>query len=260
MNHCKICKSETIKIFNTKILNKYPVDYFQCTFCDFVQTEKTYWLEESYLNPMNLTDTGIMVRNQRSARIVTSIIFLFFNKSYQFLDYAGGYGVFTRIMRDKGFNFYWDDPHTKNVISRGFEKKDNQKFDVVTTFESFEHFDNPLLEIEKILKISKNIIFSTELISKTAPDPDNWWYYGKEHGQHIALYTQKSLHFIAKKYTVNYYNINNLHFFSEKKISIIGNVFLKFKFSKHILYMLSFILDFFIESKTFSDMENLKSK
>ena len=128
MNNCKICTSETVKVFNTKILNKYYVDYFQCSFCNFVQTEKPYWLEESYQNPMNLTDTGIMLRNERSARIVTSVIFLFFNKSFKFLDYAGGYGVFTRIMRDKGFDFYWDDPYTKNVLSRGFEKKDNQTF------------------------------------------------------------------------------------------------------------------------------------
>ena len=181
MNNCKICNSQTNKIFNTKILKKYDVDYFQCTTCNFVQTERAYWLEESYRNPMNLSDTGIILRNRRSSRIVTSIIFLFFNKNFKFLDYAGGYGVFTRIMRDKGFDFYWDDPYTKNVLSRGFEKKQNQKFDVVTTFESFEHFDNPLHEIEKIFEISKNVIFSTELIPTKLPHPDEWWYYGREH-------------------------------------------------------------------------------
>lgn len=260
MNNCKICTSEIVKIFKTKILNKYHIDYFQCSFCNFVQTEKTYWLEESYQNPINLTDTGIMLRNERLARIVTSIIFLFFNKSYKFLDYAGGSGIFTRIMRDKGFDFYWDDPYTKNLLCRGFEKKPNQKFDVVTTFESFEHFDNPILEIEKIIEISKNIIFSTELISKPFPDPNNWWYYGKEHGQHVELYTKKSLNLIAYKYNINYYNINNIHFFSEKKINFIGSLFLKLKFSKHVLFILSFILVFFIKSKTFSDMEKLKSK
>ncbi len=260
MNNCKICDAQTNKIFNTKILCKYDIDYFQCTYCNFVQTEKTYWLEESYQNPMNLTDTGILLRNQRSCRIVTSVIFLFFNKNNKFLDYAGGYGVFTRLMRDIGFDFYWDDPYTQNMLSRGFEKQQNQKFDVVTTFESFEHFDNPLLEIEQIIKISKNIIFSTELVPKKVPNPDTWWYYGREHGQHISLYSIKSLNFIAKKFDMNYYNIDNLHFFSEKKIGLIGTLFLKFQFSKYLLYILSFLFGLFIKPKTFNDMEYLKFK
>ncbi len=39
-----------------------------------------------------------------------------------FLDYAGGYGVFTRLMRDIGFDFYWHDPYTQNLFANGFEK------------------------------------------------------------------------------------------------------------------------------------------
>ncbi|CAM3957812.1 MULTISPECIES: class I SAM-dependent methyltransferase [Flavobacterium] len=258
MNNCKICNSKIEKIFTTKILYKYDVDYFRCINCKFVQTEQPYWLEESYANPMNLTDTGIMLRNNRSSKIVTSIILLFFKKEYNFIDYAGGYGVFTRLMRDIGFNFHWNDPYTKNLLSRGFEQKESIKYDVVTSFESFEHFEEPLTEIEKIFSISKNVIFSTELIPDNSPNPETWWYYGREHGQHIALYSRKSMEFLAKKYDVNYYNLNNLHFFTTKKINILSSMFLRFKYAKHILYILSFPLQLFLKSKTMSDMESLK--
>jgi Methyltransferase domain len=257
MEHCKICNEIAKKVFNAQILNKYNIDYFQCEKCDFVQTEKAYWLKEAYQNPMNYTDTGIMLRNDRSSKIVASLIFLFFNKKNVFLDYAGGYGVFTRTMRDFGFDYYWDDPYTKNVLSLGFESKPNMNFNMVTTFESFEHFDDPILEIEKILKLSKNIILSTTLITNPIPDPDKWWYYAKEHGQHIAFYSQKTFKYIAKKYNLNYYNIDNFHFFSERKLNWFSKQFLEFKFSKHILYGLSFVFGMFLNSNTKSDMENL---
>ncbi|MFT3794532.1 hypothetical protein [Flavobacterium sp.] len=131
---CKICGSETTKIFNTQVLYKYAVDYYQCPNCDFGQTEKPYWLDEAYVSSMNLSDTGVMLRCERMSKITTSLICLFFNSKGKFLDYAGGYGVFTRTMRDIGFDFYWDDPYTKNVIARGFDGKLDERYEMVTTF------------------------------------------------------------------------------------------------------------------------------
>ena len=257
--NCKICNSKTNNIFNSKILNKYNIDYFQCDKCDFVQTEMPFWLKEAYNNPMNFTDTGVISRNQKFSKIITSLLVLFFKKDRKFLDYAGGYGVFTRMMRDIGFDFYWTDPYTENVVSRGFEKNEKDNYYLVTTFESFEHFENPLEEIEKIFKFSKNVIFSTELIPKVLPLPNQWWYYGTEHGQHISIYSEKALRIIANKHQVNFYSLGNLHFFSENKIGFFGTLFLKFKYAKHILYLCYFLISFFIKSKTFSDMEDLKT-
>ena len=173
---CKICGNDTLRAFSAEIMKKYTVNYFQCPNCEFVQTENPYWLKEAYESPMNFTDTGIMVRNQRFSKVTASLLILFFDKKAKFLDFAGGYGVFTRIMRDMGFDFYWDDPYTKNLLARGFEKSDGEIYQVVTTFESFEHYENPLEEIGKITAISENIIFSTEPVAFPFPEKD-WWYY-----------------------------------------------------------------------------------
>lgn len=257
-NNCKICNNKTVFVFNAKIINKYIINYCQCESCDFVQTEKTYWLEEAYQNPMNYSDTGIMYRNEKFSKITTSLIFLFFNTKGKFLDYAGGYGVFTRMMRDVGFDYYWNDPYTKNLLARGFEQKSNDSYELLTTFECFEHLDNPMEEIEKILTLSKNLIFSTELTPIPLPKPNDWWYYGLEHGQHIAFYSKKSLELIAKKFDVNYYNIGNLHLFSQNKIGVVGRNFLKFKYAKHLLYLMYFGFSPFMKSKTMADMNDLK--
>ena len=125
----------------------------------------------------------------------------------------------------------------------------------MTTFESFEHFINPMDEIESLLKISKNIIFSTELLPNPIPKPDDWWYYGLDHGQHISFYSEKTFEFIAKKYNLNYANLGGLHILGEKKIS---NFQLKvLKLSKFGLHKL---LQKQLKSKTWEDYLKVSKK
>jgi len=258
--NCKICQNETSKIFDAIVLYKYEVSYFQCPKCGFAQTEKPYWLDEAYESSMNLSDTGVMFRSERMSKITTSLITLFFNSKGIFLDYAGGLGVFTRQMRDIGFNYYWQDPYTKNVLARGFEGDLNKKYELVTTFESFEHFEEPLDEVEKILKLTDTIILTTDLISKKAPKHENWWYYGSEHGQHIAFHSKDSFKVMATKFGLHYHNMMNVHILTRKKIGFIGTTFLKFKFAKHILYLGFFFINPFLKSKSIEDMNSFYSK
>ena len=217
---CKICHNKVNRVFSSKILNKYNIDYFYCKNCGFLQTEEPYWLKESYNESINITDTGIMARNIYMSKISSGVIYFFFDKRAVFVDYAGGYGIFTRLMRDFGFNFYWHDPYTKNVLARGLEYTSKIKnIELLTTFESFEHFVNPVKEMNKMFSISKNILFSTELLSNPIPKPEEWYYYGLDHGQHISFYSSKTLKFIAQKYNLNVYSMGTIHLLTEKKIN-----------------------------------------
>lgn len=246
--YCKICGSETHQIFDGTLLKKYTIQYFHCNHCNFLQTEEPYWLEEAYSESINVSDTGYMQRNLWLSKQLTILLSLFFDKNGKFLDYAGGYGVFTRMMRDIGFDFYWDDKYTTNLFARGFEHQSINKYEAVTTFESFEHFVNPMDDIESLLKISKNIIFSTELLPNPIPKPENWWYYGLDHGQHISFYSEKTFEFIAKKYNLNYTNLGSLHILTEKKISNFKLKLLKFsRFGLHKLLQKQ------LKSKTWQD-------
>ncbi len=167
---CKICNYETKNIFSAKILNKYDVKYYYCNNCGFLQTEEPYWLKEAYSNPISIIDTGIMARNIGSSKITAVILYLFFNKYGKFLDFAGGYGFLARLMRDMGFDFYWHDPYSPNLVARGFESKSNSlKYELITSFESFEHFVEPIQEFENMIKFSDNILFSTELLPSLIP-------------------------------------------------------------------------------------------
>lgn len=72
--NCKICNSKTEKIFDAKLMDKYKINYFYCQNCGFLQTEEPYRLDETYKNPIILTNTGYMQRNIHLSKI-TIILF-----------------------------------------------------------------------------------------------------------------------------------------------------------------------------------------
>jgi hypothetical protein len=78
-----------------------------------------------------------MVRNLFFRKRLTILLHLLFGNKAQFVDYAGGYGVFVRLMRDVGFDFQWYDKYTQNLFSAGFEWDETSKVDAVTLFEVF---------------------------------------------------------------------------------------------------------------------------
>jgi glycosyltransferase involved in cell wall biosynthesis len=218
---CHICKSESSKIFGAKVLGKYEVAYFECSNCGFIQTENSYWLEESYGSAITDLDVGLVSRNIKYSELLETVIKANFKCNGRFLDYAGGYGLFVRMMRDRGFNFFRQDRYCENLFAEHFDITDLEpkpKFEAVTAFEVFEHLDNPLADIEGMLKYSDTLIFSTELIpDEEIKGPDDWWYFTPETGQHISFYSLKTLKFIAKSYSLNFYTAGSLHMFTKMK-------------------------------------------
>lgn len=253
---CKICNKQTKQIFKAKILNKYEIDYFYCEHCGFLQTEKPYWLEESYSDAISISDTGVIGRNLTFSKTATILLKILTDNNQQYLDYGGGYGIFTRLMRDSGFDFYWYDKYATNLVARGFEGEvDGKKYEAITSFENFEHFENPIEEIEKIFSLTDFVLFSTDLVAQPAPSPENWWYYCLEHGQHVSLFSLKSLEYIAQKYGyILTSNGVNLHIFSKRKIN--NKVFLIEK----TIRKLGFEKFFKLKSKTVSDMHEMIEK
>lgn len=217
---CKCCNSENIKVqFEVRILKKYPAKYLRCEKCGFVFAENPHWIEESYQSAITFADTGISQRNIYFAKFLKIFIRLNFEKKGVFVDYAGGYGLLTRLMRDLGFEYLWTDKYCENLFARGFEYQNGSKIDFITAFEVFEHLSDPSIEVDKMLEISDTIIFSTELIPNPVPAPDQWWYYAFNHGQHLAFYTPESLNQLANSKGLKYYHDKNMHVFTKKNLS-----------------------------------------
>jgi len=250
---CKICGTKTNTVKKLTIRKKYEAEYRLCENCGFMFIDKTLWLKEAYEEPINTADTGYVTRNIFLSKKTLMLFSIIFGSKFTYLDYAGGYGMLARLMRDYGLDFLLYDLYTPNLFAKGFEYK-NQEIKAITCFECFEHFVSPIEEIEKMLKISKNVFFSTRLLPEEIPN-DKWEYYGTEHGQHIAFYSLKTLKFLAEKYHLNLNSEGDwLHLLTEKKISP-----LTFKLSLLLSkFQLDVIMRRFLKSKTISDSNFLK--
>lgn len=221
MTNCKICNSNSKYIFSANILNKYPVKYYQCENCQFLQTEETFWLDEAYEAAITKQDVGLLYRNRIIIPILKSLIKFCFDKKQRFIDYGAGYGILVRIMRDFGYNMFRYDKYCINIFAEGFDHQGNvNEYELLTAFEVFEHLVDPIKELEKMLSFSSNIFFSTEVQPTINISPNNWWYIMPETGQHIALFSIDSLKIMAKKFNLNFYsNGKNLHLFTKKKLN-----------------------------------------
>ena len=194
---CRVCGNNAKYLWSANLLD-LTVRYFECEVCGYVQTEPPYWLDRAYAEAINDSDTGIMTRNLNNVQLVLATLVMLGGLRGRVVDYAGGFGILVRLLRDRGIDALWADRYCQNLVARGFEY-DSGGAVLVTAFEAFEHFVHPGEEVDRLLTISPNVLFSTELIAGPAPTQGDWWYYGREHGQHIGFFRMKTLAFIAAK-------------------------------------------------------------
>lgn len=223
MRSCNICEGTLIKFGTNKILSKYDVAYYRCSKCGFVTTETPYWLGEAYCKAIADEDTGYVGRNLLFARFTQQLIHSHYNHRGSFLDYGAGYGLFVRLMRDAKVNFFSYDEYCMNLFAKEFQvdlTKDfaNFRYELITSFEVFEHFIFPMKEIKKLFLYTSDVLFSTELISANPPKFEGWPYYSGITGQHISFYSLDSLRYIAEKFNKRCYSDGRwLHLLTDRE-------------------------------------------
>lgn len=213
---CKVCGMPATVFGETVVLNKYRVQYFCCERCGFIQTETPYWLEEAYSSAIAAQDVGIMQRNLDNCRLTSAVLNLLIPKVSRAVDFGAGHGVFVRMMRDKGFNFFWSDRHAANDYARGFEYQEDLTYDFLTAFEVLEHFTDPVADLSKLMSLSDNVFVSTIIIPQPAPRIPDWWYYSPSTGQHISFYTTESLRILATRFGRNLLSVGSYHLFTKQ--------------------------------------------
>ncbi|MGC2614809.1 MAG: class I SAM-dependent methyltransferase [Terracidiphilus sp.] len=213
---CKVCESRTEFFEETQVLRKYRVRYFRCDKCGFMQTEEPYWLDEAYSSAIARQDVGAMQRNLVNCEITGAVLNLLFPKTNSAVDFGAGHGVFVRLMRDRGFKFFWSDRYATNDYARGFECQDGATFDFLTAFELLEHFVDPVSGLEQLMNLSDNVFVSTCLVPDPVPRLADWWYYVPTSGQHIAFYTKESLGLLATRFGRHLLSFGQFHLFTRK--------------------------------------------
>ena len=217
---CRLCGAEARDFGRLTMLHRVVVAYFRCPRCEYVQTEEPHWLEEAYSSALSALDVGAVARNKQFEVVTQAIIQAFLNPDGRFVDYGGGHGLFVRLMRDRGFDFRWSDKYAENLYARGFEYvPSSDPLEGVTAFEVFEHLVDPAGEIARMLAMAPNLFFSTVLMPRSLPKPGEWWYYVPETGQHVGIFAEASLRWLAREHGLHF-NTNGvgLHLLSKNPV------------------------------------------
>ncbi len=219
MSVCPLCANEAGTVFSANVLGDREANYCLCQHCGLLFAHQPDWLDEAYRHPIAQIDTGVMRRNLLNALRVTGILSFLFPRAARYLDFAGGYGVFTRLMRDIGLDFHWQDKYCANLLAKGFECEPGQEYALVTAFEVLEHVPSPRDFVASVIAETgcDSLLFSTTLFEGDAP-PRNWYYYAFESGQHICFYQRRTLSYLADSLGMRYVHGGDLHLFTKKAV------------------------------------------
>ena len=109
------------------------------------------------------------------------------------LDYGGGSGLLSALLRGQGWNSASYDP----FVDRDLRPETLGRFDLVTCFEVFEHVPDVhqlMASLSSLAAEDGIVLFSTMLSDGNirAGERPDWWYAAPRNG-HISLFSRKSL-------------------------------------------------------------------
>lgn len=215
---CPVCESHT-KIFDVVDFNKSceeprgkflplsgkPVYYSQCQNCSFTfAPEFKNWSDEDFL--ANIYNEKYVEVDPDYVNVRPASNFELINKTFgehrhgiRHLDYGGGNGKLSDLLKSDGWNSQTYDPFPKNET----DPSSLGKFNLITAFEVFEHVPdvNRLLrDLVGLMDASCLIIFSTLILDGNINKNErlNWWYASPRNG-HISLFSSKSLALLGQK-------------------------------------------------------------
>lgn len=212
--NCRLCNGIISPIGKCVIMNKYEVGYFCCSDCGSVMTEPPYWLKEVYDGFVD--DINVGSRAASNTRVISAFCKENIKNKPRVLDYGCGAGLLVKNLLASDIDAFGYDKYRKDD-----PKLLNEKWDVVSAFEVFEHFERPLEEFLSLSSSSDAIIISTELVPPGPPQPpQGWHYYACWCGQHIFFYTLRAFGIMANRAGFPYlYSTGlNYHIFSRTDI------------------------------------------
>lgn len=214
---CRVCAGQSNYAFSNGVIG-HQVSYFDCPSCGYLQTQEPFWLDQAYSRAINEVDTGIMFRNRLNTGRVVMTLLALRRLGGRVVDHAGGYGILVRLLRDAGVDALWRDKYCDNLLARGFEAREDG-CELMTAFEVFEHFVDPLAELKAMLAEAPAVLISTDLIQTERTPPADWWYLGPEHGQHIGFFRSTTLQRMASLAQCHWASDGqSLHLFSRDPI------------------------------------------
>lgn len=240
---CRCCMGN-LEFFSSAQVLSYKADYYQCANCGSLQIENPHWIGEAHSTAISDLDTGLVARCLSASRLIGVFLFLQGRDNWTGIDWGGGTGLLTRLLRDQGFDVlsydkYIDGQHSKgfNIGSNGL----NYSKDFLTAIECFEHLEDPIGLLRDAVAKKDYFIFTTEILKLPAPDPAKreWWYFMPESGQHITFASKVGLTEFSKHVGFNFLtSFGSLHVMSRKRIKFKTRILLKIRPFRQLLILI----------------------
>jgi hypothetical protein len=199
-------------------LSGVAIYYRRCAACEFLFTDafddwsdeqfKKYIYNEAY---RDIDPDYETVRPLSNAAHVVSL-WGEYKESTRVLDYGGGNDAFCAALRAQGFPVAVS--YDPMVPERA--RLPEQKFELVTSFETFEHTPDPAGTIAKILECvaEPGLVMYTTLIQPEdfAKRGLNWWYVGPRNG-HVSIFSKRALQIAWGRHGYKAVSLaDNIHF------------------------------------------------
>lgn len=179
-------------------LSGVPIYYRRCGSCGFLFTDAfDNWSKEQfkahiYNESYPTVDPDYQTVRPRANADVVIRLWRSYKAKTRVLDYGGGNDVFCTLLRENGFPM----AVTYDPMVSAYARHPEGKFDLVTSFETFEHLPDPASGIQNIvecLKESGLVLFTTLVLPVDFRKFGlNWWYVGPRNG-HISLFSKRAL-------------------------------------------------------------------
>jgi hypothetical protein len=176
-----------------------PVYYFLCDSCNFCHApQMAAWSLEEFAQRV-YNDEYVRVDPDylevRPSLNAAALMQLFGGAAppLRHLDYGGGHGLLSDMLRDSG----WDSRSHDPFVDRDVPVRSLGKFDLVTAYEVFEHVPDVralAADLASVMADDAVVLFTTLVSDGNVHRGKRleWWYAAPRNG-HISLFSRESL-------------------------------------------------------------------
>src|SRR6266542_4283605 len=108
---------------------------YRCDSCGLRFFPEPDWLPETYEEPIADVDIGLASRCVKLAVLVEALARSERLGDRPHLDYGGGYGLMTRLVRDRGIDMRHYEPYAPNLFAKGFEGRPEDDYGCIALIE-----------------------------------------------------------------------------------------------------------------------------
>ena len=237
---CAICGGASEGILSYLVRKENQAILARCQECNFCFVINPNWLTGSFTETLQQLDIGTVDRCSLVLDFVQTVARVSsWPARSRFIDWGGGYGLMTRMARDRGINMANLDPYVQPLFSAPANLDKLCPAEVIVASEVFLHIEKPLEVLAQLLSFSPVVII-TAVVPPDRISPD-WWYLMPDTGQHVSFYPVSTLKKMAEMTGTKLMSDGRFfHVFSRTELPFRTRAVVR---SRFLTFAISYVLD-----------------